>query len=316
MWENEEIKGRAGVTMALENALTIGIVGLDTSHVMHFTRLLQDPADPFHVPGARVIAAYPGASADFPLSHTRVPEFQRVLESQYGVEISSSIEALVDSVDAVLLESVDGRVHLEQFRIMAPAGKPVFIDKPLAVSSQDADTICDLASLHQVPLLSTSALRYAESLTNALEALGEAVVGAECYGPAPWQPPVPGWFWYGIHAVEMLYRAMGPGCRRVRAESTPMADVLVGSWADGRLGVVRGNRVGNSTFGGTLHGSRNVFPIDTRQDVRPYYAMLLTEIVAMFHSGSSPLPTKDMREVIRFVEAANESVSTGHSVDL
>lgn len=296
--------------------LSVGIVGLDTSHVTQFTRLLNDEGDPFHVPGARVSTAYVGGSSDFPISYTRIPEFRQVVETQYQVPIVSSIEAVVDAVDAILLESVDGRVHLDQFRRIAPAGKPVFIDKPLAVSTADADAILDLAAQYSVPLLSTSALRYAESLTVALEELGEVVVGAEFYGPTPWQPPVPGWFWYGIHTVDMLYRSLGPGCRRVLAESTPTSDVLVGVWADGRLGTVRGNRVGNSAFGGSVHGTRKVVAVDTSRDVRPYYAMLLAEIVSLFASRRSPVDPKETREVIRFIEAANESVSTGHWVDL
>lgn len=296
--------------------LSVGMVGLDTSHVVQFTRLLNDASDPFHVPGARVTTAYLGGSPDFPLSHTRIPEFREAVEAPYGVRIASSIEEMVDTVDAVLLESVDGRVHLEQFRRIAPAGKPVFIDKPLAVSTADADAIGEVAAQYQVPVLSTSALRYAEGLTRALDSLEEAVVGAEFYGPTPWQPPIPGWFWYGIHTVDMLYRTLGPGCRRVLATSTPSSDVLVGIWADGRMGTIRGNRVGNAAFGGTVSGTRQVAVVDTRNDVRPYYAMLLTEIVAMFQTGVSPLAGSETREVIRFIEAANESVSTGRWVEL
>lgn len=303
--------------MVMSNAeIRVGIVGLDTSHAAQFTRLLNDPHTPFHVPGARVTVAYPGGSPDFPLSHSRIPEFRRVVEAECGVTIVETIEAVVEAADVILLESVDGRRHVEEFRRIAPSGKPVFIDKPLAVSLRDADAIGELAERYRVPLFSTSAVRYAESLEHALEGLGEVVLGADFYGPMPWQPPVPGWFWYGIHAVEMLYRAMGPGCHEVEAFSTPQSDLLVGLWRDGRIGTARGNRVGNAHFGGLVHGSRGVERADLRQDQEPYYARLLQQIVAMGRTGVVPVPFSETREVVRFLEAANESRTTGRAVAL
>ena len=44
----------------------------------------------------------------------------------------NSIEELLPKVDVVLLQSLDGRVHLEQVRPAFKAGKRVFIDKPIA----------------------------------------------------------------------------------------------------------------------------------------------------------------------------------------
>ena len=59
------------------------------------------------------------------------------------MEIVDSIEALLAKVDVVLLESVDGRPHLAQATPVLKAGKPVFIDKPLAASLEDARKIVD-----------------------------------------------------------------------------------------------------------------------------------------------------------------------------
>jgi hypothetical protein len=171
-----------------------------------------------------------------------------------------------------------------------------------------------MASTHQVPLFSSSALRFAESLSQGLTALGEGVVGADFYGPTAWQPPIPGWFWYGIHPVDMLYRALGTGCYRVEAVSTPGADMLVGTWADGRVGSIRGNRMGNNRFGGLLHGTRGVEALDVSHDVRPYYASLLEAIVTMFQTRTPPVDAQETREVIRFIEAANESAVAGRPV--
>ncbi|MCY0898031.1 MAG: Gfo/Idh/MocA family oxidoreductase [Firmicutes bacterium] len=302
--------------MSEKISIRVGIIGLDTNHVVQFTELLNDPTHQFHVTGATVTVAYPGGSADFPLSYQRLPDFQRTLESQYGVTMVDSEEAVADAADAILLESVDGRVHVAQFARIAPAGKPVFIDKPLAVSSRDADAIGELADRYHVPVFSASALRYAESLDSALTELGEMPMGADFYGPMPWEPPTPGWFWYGIHVVEMLYRALGPGCYAVQALSTPGGDLLVGIWKDGRLGTARGYRGHNTLFGGQLHGRQNTTVVDIRRDRVSYYARLLQQIVTMFDTKKVPVPFAETREIIRFLEAAQESWYAGHPVAL
>ena len=77
-----------------------------------------------------------------------------------GVEIVDSIDELLKRVDVVLLTSVDGRVHLAQARPVIAAGKPLFIDKPLADSLADAIQIFRLAKEKNVPCFSASSLRF------------------------------------------------------------------------------------------------------------------------------------------------------------
>ncbi|MBT4275714.1 MAG: Gfo/Idh/MocA family oxidoreductase, partial [Verrucomicrobia bacterium] len=139
--------------------LRLGMIGLDTSHVIAFTRILDDTSNADHVPGGKVIAAYKGGSDDVESSYTRVDRFTEQLKNEFGVEILDSIESLCEKVDAVLLESVDGRPHLEQAQIVIKAGKPLFIDKPMAGSLRDVIQIFKLAHDNNVPCFSSSSLR-------------------------------------------------------------------------------------------------------------------------------------------------------------
>jgi predicted dehydrogenase len=269
------------------------------------------------VPGAKVVVAYPGGSPDFDLSINRVEGFTKKLREEFGVEIVGSPKTVAERCDAVLLESVDGRVHLEQFRAIAPLGKPTFIDKPFAVTSADARAIVALARQHRVRLLSCSSLRYAETLTAALaNAADGPIFGAEFYGPMALQPTQPGLFWYGIHTVEMLYATLGAGCREVTAFTTTDHDVVVGRWGDGRFGMVRGNRKGNSKFGGLVHREKGTAFVDAYGHPKPYYASLLERIMTLFRDRTEPVPLEETIEIIRFIEAANESRDTGKTVNL
>ncbi|MCM3492180.1 Gfo/Idh/MocA family protein [Paenibacillus lactis] len=297
--------------------LNIGMIGLDTSHAEAFTAILNDPGHPYHVPGGKVTSAYPGGSPDVELSWSRVKGFTDTLRDKYGVAIVESPEAAAESSDAVLLESMDGRAHLELFSRIASFGIPVFIDKPFAVSLKDAEAMAELAERNRVPLMSCSALRYAEGLTAALrdDQNGE-IFGMDIYGPMALQPSQPGLFWYGIHTVEMLYAAMGTGCIQVTAATNDGHDLIIGEWDDGRIGTVRGNRKGNSQFGALIHRDKGSQFVDVYVDPKPYYASMLEHVMEMFRTAEPDIDLKESLEIVRFIEAANESRETGKPVKL
>ncbi|MGE7823166.1 Gfo/Idh/MocA family protein [Paenibacillus sp. NPDC093718] len=296
--------------------LKIGMIGLDTSHVSIFSKMLHDKTHPYHVPGGRVTAAFPGGSPDFELSISRVEGYTKELAAR-GSKILDSPEDVSKQVDAVMLEAVDGRSHLSLFRAIAPHCQMVFIDKPFAVSSKDAVEIAELAEQFQVTVMSSSSLRYAQGLQDELARGGvDDIIGVDCAGPLPLQPTQPGFFWYGIHAAEMLYCVLGPGCVSVHVAATEWHEVLTAVWNDGRIGTIRGNRAGNERFGMTIHRTEGSSFVDIMAHPKPYYASLLEQIMKMFTTGVSDVPLSETLEIIRFLEAANVSRETGETVRL
>src|SRR5262245_54308567 len=151
-------------SVGAQSTVRVGIIGLDTSHVVAFTKLLNDATGPDHIPGARVVAAFKGGSPDVESSANRIEGFTAELRDKWKIEIVPDIPSLVSKVDAVLLESVDGRVHLEQARPVLQAKKRVFIDKPLAASYKDAREIARLAETHGAAWFSSSSLRFYPSV--------------------------------------------------------------------------------------------------------------------------------------------------------
>ena len=289
--------------------LRLGLIGLDTSHVIAFTKVLNDPANPDHVPGARIVAAFKGGSPDIESSRTRIDGFTAELRDKWKVEIVEDITTLCQKVDAVLLESVDGRPHLDQVKPVLTARKPVFIDKPLAASYKDAREIARLSKEARVPWFSSSSLRFWEE-TLRLKSTADAgsILGANVYGPAPSEPHHPDLVWYGIHAVEMLYALMGPGCESVTRVYTEGTDVVVGKWKDGRLGVVRGIRKGEGDYGITLFGAK----ANLNSSPKPFsYRPLLVEIIKFFQTGVSPVNPEETLEMFAFMEAADISKQRG-----
>jgi predicted dehydrogenase len=290
-------------------AIRVGIIGTDTSHVIEFTRILNDTSDPEHVPGVRVVAAYKGGSPDVESSRTRVDKYAAELRDKWKIEIVDDIPKLCSMVDAVLLESVDGRTHLSQVKPVFAAGKPVFIDKPLAASYQDAKEIARLASEAGVPWFSSSSLRFWEETQRLRNPQGMGrVLGYSVYGPSPVEPHHPDLMWYGIHAVEMLFTLMGTDCETVSRTSTEDEDVAVGKWKGGRLGVMRGFRSGLYAYGITAFTDKAVL----RSEAKPEgYRPLLVEIEKFFRTRVPPVSAAETLEIFAFMQAAEISKAEG-----
>jgi len=305
------------ICVHMKKTIKLGFIGLDTSHVTAFAQILHDEKDPWYLPGGKVVVAYPGGSQDWELSCSRVAGFTNELRDRFGVEIVSSITEVSERCDAILIESVDGRVHLEQFRKVVGSGKPIFIDKPLTVSWPEARTIASLASEHKVPVMTGSALRFSESVTGVFASKDKgAIIGADVFGPMALESTQPGLFWYGIHTVEMLYAIMGQGCESVASICNVDHDVIIGTWKDGRMGVIRGNRKGNNEFGGWVHREGGSQCINVSADAKPFYRCLLERVVDFFDSGIPAVSLAESLEVIAFIEAANASRGSGRSVEL
>jgi hypothetical protein len=287
--------------------LRIGLIGLDTSHVIAFTKLLNDPADPNHVPGGKVVAGFKGGSPDIESSRSRVEGYTQQLQTDLGVAIVDSIEALCGQVDAVMLESVDGRPHLEQARPVIRAGKRLFIDKPVAGSLRDAVEIYRLAREKNVPVFSSSSYRYYDSLVQVKKTDVGEIRSVISYGPAHLEPHHPDLFWYGVHPTEALFTILGTGCETVARTTTADTDVVTGLWAGGRVGTLHALRKGPTPPKVIVFGTKAV----AEQQGSGDYAPLIREVIRFFQTGVAPVSPEETLELFAFMEAADESKRLG-----
>lgn len=297
--------------------LRIGIIGTDTSHVPAFTRLLNGEASaPGHVPGARVVAAFKGGSADIQESAGRVEQYAAEVHDKYGVEIVPDIATLLSKVDAVLVSSVDGRTHLAQARPVIAAHKPLFIDKPLASTLEDAREIARLAREAGTPWFSSSSLRFG-AIPTAPEARAPGVSGVSTWGPGPFEPHhYLELSWYAIHPIEVLFAILGPGCTEVTRISGENEDVMVGRWKDGRVGTVRAIRP-YSDYGAVVMRGRETAVLHPKASEATDYRPLVVEIVKFFATGKPPVSNDETLEIFAFMDAAQKSKEQhGRSVSL
>ncbi len=288
--------------------MRLGMIGLDTSHVPAFAKLINDPDGKGRLAEMQVVAAFPGGSDDLPTSRDRVAGYTQQLKDM-GIEIVDSIDSLLTKVDAVLLESVDGRKHLEQVLPVFRAGMPVFIDKPLAGNLADALAIDLLAKKYKAKWFSSSSLRFSAGTIRWREdpELKGQVVGAASWGPCSLEPTHTDLYWYGVHGVESLYTAMGTGCNSVTRIHTEGTDFVAGQWGDGRVGTFRGIRDGKADYGLVVFGSKSI-DVGGKYDG---YAPLVMRILDFFAGGAAPVPTDETIEMFTFMEAADVSLDRG-----
>lgn len=292
--------------MTLSSPLRIGLIGMDTSHVPAFTKLFHDPSATGDLAGFRVVAGLPDGS-DTPMSRDRIEGFTNEARD-LGVEIVDSVGALIERSDRLMILSVDGRIHLRQAAALFGAGKPVFVDKPVAGSLSDCVALYELANSRGIPCFSASSTRFGPKIADAAwrDEAGE-IHGVTSWGPLAYQAGQPELFFYGIHGIEALFTAMGPGCESVTRVKTPVHDLVTGVWKGGRVGVYRGMVQGQKGYGLTIHGEKAILEIVEE----PSYEALCRRIGHFFKTGEPPVSPSETLEIYAFMEAADESLRRG-----
>ena len=283
----------------------IGMIGLDTGHCVAFTQSFNatDAGDKYR--GYQVTAAYPKGTELIKEWKDRIPQITQEMKG-LGVEIVDSMDELLAKTDVVLITCIDGNRHLEQAIPVIKAKKPLFIDKPFTASYKDAHAIVELAKQYQVPMFSSSSLRYMEGIDTITETVGK-VLGADIFSPASIEPNHPDLFWYSIHGIEILFAIMGTGCKSVKRTFTPDTDSVVGVWDDNRIGVYRGIRKGKSGYGATVFGDKAIKILDRDGGYNP----LLVKVAEFYDTKIVPFPVEQTLEIIAFMEAAEESKKRG-----
>jgi hypothetical protein len=289
-----------------QSAGRVGIIGLDTSHSTAFTRALNGSNQKPEFTGFRITAAYPYGSKTIKSSADRIPGYTEEVK-KLGVNITDSIAQLLDEVDYVLLETNDGRLHLEQALQVFRAGKRVFIDKPVAASLEDAIAIYSASNKYNVPVFSSSSLRYINGAKDITAGSIGKVLGADTYSPATLEATHPDLFWYGVHGVETLFTIMGTGCTKVTRTFTDQYESVAGVWNDGRIGTFRGIRNGRSGYGGSVFGEKGITTLGTYGGYDP----LLAAILEFFRTGVPPVSSRETLEIFTFMAAADESKRRG-----
>jgi predicted dehydrogenase len=315
------LPGAAGVGRADNpKPVRVGVLGLDNYQAVAYTQLFNDPKASGDLAGLRVVAAFPAAASDdIPESVESLPKWKADIV-KYDVKLVDSVDDLLRQCDAVMIMSLDGRKHREQAAAVLKAGKRLYIGRPLAASLTDAVAIMRLAEQTKTPCWTSSQHRFSPGflgMRNHAE-VGK-VLGCDVYGGCPTEPHHAELYWHGVHSIETLYTIMGRGCVSVSCTSTPYAEVVTGTWDDGRVGTYRGIKKGAVKYSATVFGDKGVstagvyghgVPVKgvvPTNDKYMGYEGIAVEMARFFKGGEAPVAAAETLEIFAFMEAAHES---------
>ena len=294
----------SAISQDQKDTIRVGMIGLDTSHALAFTKILADPANAYE---AKVVAAVPQSSPDIESSVSRIDGYVETLSKDFGVKMYDTIEAMLPHVDVVMIESVDGRPHLEQARPCIIAGKPTYIDKPAAATLEDVITIFDLAKKHGTPVWSSSNLRYHAGVVKAAAADVGDISAVLSFGPASLEEHHLDLAWYGIHPTEALFTVIGTGCQSVTRTHTEGTDVVTGLWEGGKIGTLIGTRASKTVYGVKVFGSKAVI----EESAGGAYPEQMAAMMEFFRTKQPPVSAETTLEIFAFMAAADESKRRG-----
>lgn len=281
----------------------IGMVGVNTYHAEAFTRIFNGGGDDSpRITNARITHAWAG---DHP---QRLAELEAMLGPYDNVV--DSLEALVGAVDGVLIidDSDGGGNHRELAIPFLKAGMPVFIDKPMSTSFADALEMFSLAKTHNAPMFSSSALRFPVELDrDAVAALGK-ISSIVSVGPEEW-------FYYGVHAVEVMGTITADQPESVHRFSLPHKDVAVVTYDSGLVGVVMTLRDAQYIFEISVYGENGAYSFRV-DDGMGFYTNEMRAFVEMIETRTSPITSDQTLTVLSILHAGNLSAAEGRTVQI
>ena len=289
----------------MNDIIKVAMIGLDTVHTIQFTKLIQGDAPAEQkVPGLQVVKAMRFPSAFH--SEENQDKRQAQLE-KWGVPVTRSLDEAVKDADVIMLEINDPGLHLPYFKQVVGLKKPIFMDKPMASSLEDAKAIADLAAKHKVKMWTSSPLRFDGGLVTACAQTPKPLY-CNVYGTynkaAPSGSPI---VWYGVHAVEIISTILGKGAKSVIASKAAQGVTARVEYADGRHATM--DLLPDAWFyGGRIQSAEKVTSFSCRIDgVRDE----LLSIRDYFHWGCCPVSLEDSLEIQAISDACDRSLVSG-----
>lgn len=290
--------------MPQTNVMRLGAIGADSSHLPEFSKRIKA----LHEEGqtrCRVTHVFDPGGHDL----AEAPKWLEKTKAEFGVEQVGSMDELLSKVDGVMVLSVNGHKHLNLALPSLGRGLPTYVDKPLTCSLDEARQLLAAARKGGARCYSASSLRFAPEVTEYDRAAMGNLVAIDAFGPGQHHALMEGFFFYGVHTIEMvdaLWGRTGGGVRRVSAIHTDGRDLLDLDYRDGRYARLRMERKATYDFGATVHGDKKLYQF--KVDFGPVYMRLVQGMTRWFEGGPAPAELRDIVENVAVMEAGNASM--------
>ncbi len=227
---------------------------------------------------------------------------EHIAKASYIENVVDEMEDMIGEVDAVLLARDDPENHVDMAKPFIDANVPIFIDKPLAITTEDL-AYFSKENKNGKFIMSCSSMRYAgEVITVKTEItkLGKlelaTVVGKK------------DWIKYGVHMLEALFALLNdPKAISVKHVNESSKDIVVVRFENGFIATVHLFMDIVPTFQLTLFGQDGWRIID----IKNFYSMFkenLAEFIKSVKEGKPRLTFEKTENIIQTLIGANESL--------
>ena len=204
--------------------MNIGLIGAENSHAATFCQIYN--GEKKH-PGFTVTHVYGADSA----------EACAKLCAEYALTECRSEEDVIRACDALVITYRKGSLHYAPAMEALRAGKAVFNDKPFATSAAQAREIADYAAKNHLLLCGGSNVKSLPGLGPVAELIGPGatVMISFCADP---KSEYDGFWFYGIHSVEVCVKLLGLDYKAVSACRNGESVIASVSYGDKRCVIV------------------------------------------------------------------------------
>lgn len=186
----------------------IAILGCENSHANSFLKFVKNNPEFSDV---EVVGVY-----------SNDPEASKKLNEQFGVPVLENYTDAVGKIDGLIITARHGKYHYEYAKPYIASGIPMFIDKPITVTEEDAVEFMRELRAAGVRITGGSSLKQDKVLreiaAEAADPEGEATIGGVVRAPYNPKNDYGDFYFYAQHLVEMLCEVFGRYPRSVRAD--------------------------------------------------------------------------------------------------
>jgi len=229
-----------------------------------------------------------------------------VAETTYIKEVVDRPEDVIGKVDGVVITTDIGAKHLELSRPFIEEGIPVFIDKPLTDNRDDIREFIRYFKENR-PILSSSSMRYSKDIEDFLKKNTERIEFVGCIMNKSWER-------YGVHAMEGLYKILGPGIKSVTNLGDKDINVVYIEYNDKRKAVIE-NIYNSKITGYDIITPRETYTI---KDTHTFYMFKkqMETFVRFIDDRRYPYPWEETVEITRVIIAGIVSREEKRRVEL
>lgn len=291
--------------------IRIGILGSDNSHALAFSMLCNIPDEngDYLYDDVRVTAIY---------GHDDDPEHTKKVAEEGKIElIAEKPEDFIGKVDAVMVVTRSGALHVPLILPFVEAGYPVWLDKPVASSIEDVKKLKEACERNKTLITGGSTLKYNYdilALKNRInnKAFGTLLGGAMNF-PGDLESKYEGLFFYGSHLVEMMLSVFGYDVKSVYATSVKSSRIgVLAKYNDFTVSLSYLAEAKEYLL--TVYGSEKSYTIP--MDMAVIYKLGFAKFIEMLKTKRMPLSFDDLVKPVYVIDAILKSIKENREVEI